>query len=580
MRTYKNNEININNIGEKVTLIGWVNKKRNLGSLIFIDLRDRYGITQLIFNEDLHEVASTIKNEYIIEVSGVVVKRQESNPDLATGEVEVIVESFKIVNEANTTPLIIANDTDALEDIRMKYRYLDLRRPVMQEKFILRHSLTKSIRNFLDNLDFIDIETPILTKATPEGARDYLVPSRVHEECFYALPQSPQLFKQLLMVSGFDRYYQITKCFRDEDLRADRQPEFTQVDIELSFVNQDDIINMMEKLFVKVMKDVKNVDIKVPFPKIKYIDSMNNYGSDKPDLRFDLKLIDYNSLFVDSSFSVFADCISNGGFVKGLVIKNQASNYSRKDIDKLQDLVKVHHAKGLAWLKYENGIFSGPIAKFFDVVTLNKLVKKASVTDNDLLVFVADTFDVTCNSLGALRNHLGRELNLINQDSYEFAWVVDWPLFEYSSDDNRYYAAHHPFTMPAFADVDTFDKYPKNAFAQAYDIVLNGFEIGGGSLRIYDSNIQNRMFKTLGFTDDQIDEKFGFFVDALQYGTPPHGGIALGLDRLVMILTNSDSIRDVIAFPKNANAYCPMSEAPSQIAEEQKEELNIKTYKR
>lgn len=578
-RTNNNGELRIENVGQEVTLIGWVAKKRNLGSLVFIDLRDRYGITQLVFDESFNEKTSEIKNEYIIQVKGEVAKRRDANPNLATGEIEINVKDVQIVNTANTTPLIIADETDALEDTRMKYRYLDLRRPVMQERLITRAKITNSIRNYLDNLDFVDVETPMLALSTPEGARDYVVPSRVHHGHFYALPQSPQLFKQLLMVAGFERYYQITKCFRDEDLRADRQPEFTQVDIETSFLSMEDIQSMIEGLFTKVMKEVKGINLKTPFLRISYDDAMNKYGSDKPDLRYGLELNDLNETLAGIEFGVFADTIAAGNSVKAIVVKNNADKYSRKDIDKLQDLAKKHHAKGLAWVKFEDSKLSGPIAKFFDDNYSAKLVEKLSLENNDLVLFVADKWEVACNALGALRTHLADQLDMVDPDKYEFCWVVDWPLFEYDEELNRYFAAHHPFTRPAEENYDNFDSDPANAKAQAYDIVLNGYEIGGGSLRIYDQEMQTRMFETLGFSEEEIQAKFGFFVNAFQYGTPPHGGIALGLDRVVMILTHGESIRDVIAFPKNASAVDPMSEAPGVITQEQLDELGIQIKK-
>ncbi|WP_423364606.1 aspartate--tRNA ligase [Mycoplasma sp. P36-A1] len=574
-RTHNNGQLRLEDLEQEVTLIGWVAKKRNLGSLVFIDLRDRYGITQIIFDEKLSDVTTAIRNEYIIEVKGNVSKRRDANPNLATGEIEVIANSVNIINTAKTTPIIIADETDALEDTRMKYRYLDLRRPIMQQKFIMRAKLSKVIRNYLDDLDFIDVETPILTASTPEGARDYVVPSRVHHDSFYALPQSPQLFKQLLMVAGFEKYYQIAKCFRDEDLRADRQPEFTQVDIETSFLSMEEIQTMIEGLFSKIMKEVQGVDIKIPFDRISYNDAMNKYGSDKPDLRYGFELQDLNETLDGIDFGVFSNAIKSNGNVKALVIKDNADKYSRKDIDKLEALAKKNHAKGLAWLKVEIDKFAGPIAKFFNDEYKEKLINRLDLEENDLVLFVADKWDVVCNSLGALRTHLANELNYIDTSLYAFCWVIDWPLYEYSEEDNRYYAAHHPFTRPAVENYNDFDTNQENAKAQAYDIVLNGYEIGGGSLRIYDQEMQKRMFKALGFTAEEIQSKFGFFVDALQYGTPPHGGIALGLDRLAMILSGGDSIRDVIAFPKNASAVDPMSEAPNQISDLQKEELGI-----
>lgn len=575
-RTHHNNELNIRNVGEEVTLIGWVNKKRNLGSLVFIDLRDRYGITQIVCDDRFAKITSQIKNEYIVQVSGIVEKRKEANKELATGEIDIKVNDITIVNSANTTPIIIDDETDALEDTRMKYRYLDLRRPIMQEKLITRHKITASVRRYLDNLDFVDIETPVLGKSTPEGARDYVVPSRVHHNNYYALPQSPQQYKQLLMVAGFERYYQIVKCYRDEDLRADRQPEFTQVDIETSFLSQEQILEIGEGLFKAVMKDVKGIELKTPFARMKYFDAMNIYGTDKPDTRFEMKLHDLSSIFKDTDFSVFKNILTSGGSIKALVVQEKASNYSRKDIDKLEKLAKKHHAKGLAWLKYHQGEFSGSIVKFLDESSQEKLVKELQLTNDDLILIVADEWEVACTSLGALRVELAKQLNLTKPDQYEFLWIVDWPLFEHDAEEGRYYAAHHPFTRPAVGHEDTFDKDPKNAMAQAYDIVINGYEAGGGSLRIYDQEMQTRMFKALSLSDEEIARQFGFFISALQYGTPPHGGIALGLDRIAMILTQSDSIRDVIAFPKNASATDPMTGAPGTISEEQKMELGIK----
>lgn len=575
IRTHNNNELNIINVNSEVTLVGWVAKKRNLGSLVFIDLRDRYGITQIVFDETFNDITSNIKNEYIIGVSGIVVERKDKNSNLDTGEIEVVAQNVEIINTANVTPMIIANETDALEDTRMKYRYLDLRRKKMQDNFIIRHKITSTIRNYLDNLDFVDIETPILTISTPEGARDYVVPSRIHKESFYALPQSPQLFKQLLMVAGFEKYYQIVKCFRDEDLRADRQPEFTQVDIETSFLSQEEIQTIIENMFSLIMKKVKNIEITTPFQRIKFKDAMNNYGSDKPDLRYDLILNDLSDIFKNSEFSVFKDAIANNGVVKAIVLNDGANKYSRKDIDKLQELAKKHHAKGLAWLKFEDNIFSGPIAKFINDNSAELLKNKLNLVSNDLILFVADKWNVACNSLGALRSHLAIENNLIDENKFEFCWVIDWPLFEYDEEEQRYYAAHHPFTRPAIGQEESFYLNPSEAMAQAYDIVLNGYEIGGGSLRIYNQEMQYKMFEVLGMNDEEIQEKFGFFVNAFQYGTPPHGGIALGLDRIAMILTNSQSIRDVIAFPKNANAICPLTGAPNKIEKSQWDELGL-----
>ncbi|MDR3214821.1 MAG: aspartate--tRNA ligase [Bacilli bacterium] len=576
LRTHNNGALRLSDVNKEVNLVGWVAKKRNLGSLVFIDLRDRYGITQLLCDESFNDITSQIKNEFIIKVVGVVKERHQYNNDLLTGEIEVEVNNIEIINSAELTPLIIADKTDALEDTRMEYRYLDLRRPIMQSNLMLRHKITKSVRNYLDSLDFIDIETPILTSSTPEGARDYVVPSRIHDQSFYALPQSPQLFKQLLMVAGFEKYYQIVKCFRDEDLRADRQTEFTQIDIETSFLEQDEIQSLIEKMFVKIMKETKNIDITIPFRKIPYDEAMNYYGSDKPDLRFDLKLIDITNNVKNSDFVVFKNTIMNNGVIKALILNNSADKYSRKKIDELQALAKKNHAQGLAWLKIEDNVISGPISKFFNDKQAQQFINELSLVNNDLVLIVADQWSVACNALGALRNELASQLDLINPDQYEFCWIVDWPLFEYDEEEQRYYAAHHPFTRPAINQEESFYTDPSTARAQAYDIVLNGYEIGGGSLRIYNQKMQEKMFEVLGFSKDDIEQQFGFFVNAFKYGTPPHGGIALGLDRITMLLTNSNSIRDVIAFPKNASATCPLTKAPKPISKSQLSELGIK----
>lgn len=573
-RTHHNNELSAKNEGEVVKLRGWVAKKRNLGSLVFIDLRDREGITQIVCEEGLHDLTDGIRNEYVISVEGVVQCRKDANPKLKTGEIEVLASSIKIINVAETTPLIIAEETDALEDTRMKYRYLDLRRPNMQHHLFMRHHITKTIRNYLDDLGFVDVETPYLAKSTPEGARDYLVPSRVHPGEFYALPQSPQMFKQLLMIAGFEKYYQVARCFRDEDLRADRQPEFTQVDIEMSFITQDDIQTMMEAMMVKIMKDVKGIDIQTPFIKMPYHEAMSRYGSDKPDIRFELELVNLNEFSTQCGFGVFEQAIATGGVVSGINVKGQAENFSRKAIDQLQEIVKTYKAKGLAYAKVTEAGLEGPIAKFFDEAHVQTLLKTMDAKVGDLLVFVADSAAVVYDSLGALRSHLGKALNLIDENSYRFLWVVDFPLLEYDEEANRYFAKHHPFTSPK-GGKEAFDQPLDDIIANAYDIVLNGYEIGGGSLRIYQQDVQQAMFRLLGFSDESIKEQFGFFVDAFQYGTPPHGGIALGLDRIAMILSNANSIRDVIAFPKNASATDPMSLAPSSVSEAQLNELKL-----
>lgn len=583
-RTHNNGELRLEHVGQVVELKGWVAKTRNLGGLVFIDLRDRYGITQLVANPEtvsaeVLEAANKVRNEYVIAVKGTVAERQSKNPNMLTGDIEIVLDELTIISEAEMTPLIIADETDALEDTRLKYRYLDLRRPVMQRNFILRHNILKSIRSYLDGKDFIEVETPYLNKSTPEGARDYLVPSRVHEGHFYALPQSPQIFKQLLMVSGFERYYQIARCFRDEDLRADRQPEFTQIDIETSFLTQEEIINMIEEMLVKMMKDVKDLEIPRPFPRLSYEEAMARYGSDKPDTRFEMELIALNDVVANCGFSVFAQAVEAGNEVKALCVKGAADRFSRKDIDKLTDYVKKYKAKGLAWVKVVEERFNGPIAKFFNEDEVANIKSATNAEIGDLLLFVADKKSVVADSLGALRLHLGKELELIDESKFNFLWVIDWPLFEYDEEAGRFFAAHHPFTMPSLDTLDTFDTDPHHAKAQAYDIVLNGYELGGGSLRIYRPDIQSRMFETLGFTKEEAEEQFGFLINAFKYGTPPHGGLALGLDRIAMILTGSQSLRDVIAFPKNASASCPMTEAPGTVADAQLEELNIQLKK-
>lgn len=583
-RTHNNGELRIEQVGQIVELKGWVAKTRNLGGLIFIDLRDRYGMTQLVVNPEtakpeVLEAANKVRNEYVVAVKGEVTERQSKNPNMPTGDIEVVLDELTIISEAEMTPLIIADETDALEDTRLKYRYLDLRRPAMQKNFILRHNILKSIRSYLDGHDFIEVETPYLNKSTPEGARDYLVPSRVHEGEFYALPQSPQIFKQLLMVSGFERYYQIARCFRDEDLRADRQPEFTQIDIETSFLTQEEIMNMIEEMLVKMMKDVKGLDIPRPFPRLSYEEAMGRFGSDKPDTRFEMELIALNDAVANCGFSVFAQTIEAGNEVKALCVKGASDRFSRKDIDKLTDYVKKYKAKGLAWMKVVEEGFNGPIAKFFSEQEIERIKQATQAETGDLLLFVADKKSVVADSLGALRLHLGKELGLIDESKFNFLWVIDWPLFEYDEELGRFFAAHHPFTMPSLDTLETFDTDGHQAKAQAYDIVLNGYELGGGSLRIYQKDIQERMFKALGFTQEEAEEQFGFLMNAFKYGTPPHGGLALGLDRIAMILTGSQSLRDVIAFPKNASASCPMTEAPGVVSEAQLDELRIQLKK-
>ncbi len=581
-RTHACGEVTAAQIGEKVVLKGWVQKRRDLGGLIFVDMRDREGIVQVVFGDESPEalkVADKIRNEFVIEVEGTVVARQEGqvNKNIATGEVEVIASNLTIINEAKNPPFAIDDKVEVSEDLRLKYRYLDLRRPVMYDTFKMRSDVTRAMRNFLQNEGFLEVETPILTKSTPEGARDYLVPSRVHEGEFYALPQSPQLFKQLLMVGGFEKYFQIARCFRDEDLRADRQPEFTQVDIETSFMTMDEIIEMNERLITQVMKEVKNVDVVAPFPRMSYKEAMDRFGSDKPDVRFGLELKQLSEIVKDSAFGVFANAVANGGEVKAINVKGAAANYSRKDIDALGEFASIYGAKGLAWLKVTEEGLNGPIAKFFEGESAAAIVEAMEATAGDLLLFVADKSSVVADTLGALRLKLGKELELIDESVYAFLWVVDWPLFEYDEGEGRYYAAHHPFTRPFDEDIELMNTNPKEVRAQAYDIVLNGYELGGGSLRIYEPELQAKMFEILGFSEEEARAQFGFLLEAFDYGVPPHGGLAMGLDRLVMLLAGRTNLRDTIAFPKTASASCLLTNAPSEVSTAQLEELSLRT---
>jgi len=569
-------------IGQEIVLKGWVQKRRDLGGLIFIDLRDREGIVQIIFNPDFSkealEVAETLRSEFVIEVRGQVTARDEAviNPKIKTGKVEVQATEINIINKAVTPPFQIESEIDVAEDVRLKYRYLDLRRAPLAETFRMRHQITRAVRNYLDESGFYEVETPVLTKSTPEGARDYLVPSRVHDGEFYALPQSPQIFKQLLMIGGFDKYYQIVKCFRDEDLRADRQPEFTQIDVEMSFVDQEDVIAMNEGMMARIMKDVKGIDVQLPFPRMTYEEAMRDYGIDKPDTRFDMKLKTLNDLAGHMDFKVFKETVENGGAVKALVVKEAADKYSRKDIDALQDFAKIYGAKGLAWVKVTAEGLNGPIAKFFDEATTAELLDATQAAAGDLVLFVADKLDVVNATLASLRNKLGKELGLIDDNQFNFLWVTDWPLFEYDEEAGRYFAAHHPFTAPKKEHVDMLLTDKDKVQANAYDIVLNGYELGGGSIRIHDQEMQTKMFEALGFTKEEAEEQFGFLMNAFKYGAPPHGGIALGLDRMVMLLAGRTNLRDVIAFPKTASATCLLTDAPSPVDNAQLEELSLK----
>ena len=562
-------------IGQEITLKGWVARRRDLGGLIFIDLRDREGIMQLVINPEkvsaeVMATAESLRSEFVIEVTGQVEAREQANDKLATGAVELNVTALTVLNTAKTTPFEIKDGIEANDDTRLRYRYLDLRRPEMLENLKLRAKVTHSIRNYLDELEFIDVETPFLSKSTPEGARDYLVPSRVNKGHFYALPQSPQITKQLLMNAGFDRYYQIVKCFRDEDLRGDRQPEFTQVDLETSFLTEQEIQDITEGLIARVMKETKGIEVTLPFPRMKYDDAMALYGSDKPDTRFEMLLQDLTDLVKGVDFKVFSEAPA----VKAIVVKGAADNYSRKDIDKMTEVAKQYGAKGLAWVKVVDGELNGPVAKFLTSIQ-GDLTSALGLEDKDLVLFVADTLDVANATLGALRGRIAKELGLIDNDKFNFLWVVDWPMFEWSEEEGRYMSAHHPFTLPQADTAHELEGDLAKVRAIAYDIVLNGYELGGGSLRINQKELQERMFKALGFSAEEANDQFGFLLEAMDYGFPPHGGLAIGLDRFVMLLAGEDNIREVIAFPKNNKATDPMTQAPSTVALKQLEELNL-----
>ena len=562
------------NAGETVSLIGWVSKRRNLGSLVFIDLRDREGITQITFDDQHADLIKDVRNEYILKVSGTVQVKDVPNPKLVTGEIEVLVDSVEIINSAKTTPIIISDDTDALEDTRLKYRYLDLRRPYLQNILKLRNQVTITARNYLNDRGFLEIETPILSKSTPEGARDYLVPSRLSYGEFYALPQSPQIYKQLCMIAGLDKYFQIARCFRDEDLRADRQPEFDQIDIEMSFVEEEDIYDLVEGLMRSIFKSTINVDLTEKFRQIHWKDAMETYGSDKPDLRFDLPLSDVSDVFANTEFAIFKNVLSESGRVVALKVTNGNNLFSRKAIDALTETVKIFGAKALAYLKIDDSI-SGSIAKVVTTEEVDALKNKLNANNGDIVFFVADKYSTAFTSMGALRSKLGHQLNLIDENKYEFAWITNFPMFEYDENDHRYVAAHHPFTSPNLEDVDKLFTDPANCYSRAYDLVLNGYELLSGSIRIHDQDLQEKVFEAIGMSKEQAQAKFGFFLDAFQYGTPPHGGVGIGLERLVMLLAKTDNIRDVVAFPKTASATCLMSDAPNTVDPKQLEDLGI-----
>lgn len=581
-RTHNNGQLRIENVNQEVSLIGWVSKKRNFGSIIFVDLRDRYGITQVVFDESKFPLANELRSEFLIEISGQVVERKDYNPKLATGEIEVIVSEFKLINKSKQTPLLIQDNTDALEETRMKYRYLDLRRPIMQERLIKRAKIVKAMHHYLDSHDFIEVETPMLTKSTPEGSREYLVPSRVHPGEFYALAQSPQIFKQMLMISGFERYYQIARCFRDEDLRADRQLDFTQVDIETSFLDEIEFQTIIEEMVHHVFKEVMDMDIQIPFERIPFDKAMNLYGSDKPDTRFEMKLHDLVDVFQDSTFKVFQQALTlKNGTIKAIVLHEGASS-TRKEIDGYTDIIKKNGGTGLVTLKYQDNQLSGSAIKFFTESEIEQLINTLGLVENDLVCIVSGPWEKSCNALGTLRTHFRDKFLDIDKNLFNFAWVTEFPMFELDEESNKIVARHHPFTRPDISDISELYKDTEGLLeikAIAYDLVLNGFEVAGGSMRIYDGEMQSRFFEIIGFTPEQIKTRFGFFIDAFNYGTPPHGGIAFGLDRFAMILAYGETIRDVIAFPKNSAARDPLTMAPSLVDEKQLKELHLEIKK-
>ena len=576
MKEIKNNSLRLSDVSCDVTLYGWVAKKRDLGGVCFIDLRDRSGIVQLVAREgEVYDIASGLKSESVLKVNGVVMERESKNPNMETGDIEVELSSIEVLNSSNDLPFEITDDTTALEDTRLKYRYLDIRRNPIKNNLITRHKIMMAVRKFLDKEDFVEVETPVLCKSTPEGARDYLVPSRVNKGKFYALPQSPQLFKQLLMVGGMERYFQIAKCFRDEDLRSDRQPEFTQVDLEMSFVSEDDVMSLTEKLIAAIFKEVKGIDITLPLRRMKYDDAIRYYGSDKPDLRFDMKIHDVRDIFQTTEFGVFQNALGEDSRIVCIKVDGKSEEFSRKKIDALTEYIKTYKVKGLPYVKYENGEFTSGISKFLSDDDKKALIEELELKDKDLLFFGADKKTIVYTAIGALRLKLGKDLGLIKNDDYQLLWVVDFPSFEWSEEEGRYLACHHPFTAPLDSDVDKLLTDKAHCYSKAYDIVINGYEAGGGSIRIHDENVQEKMFQALELSQEDIEEKFGFFVEALKYGTPPHGGLALGLDRLTMLLSGTDNIRDVIAFPKTTSASDLMSGCPNTVSCDQLEELAI-----
>ena len=571
-RTHTCGQLRKDDVGKTVELAGWVSKRRNLGSIVFIDLRDRYGITQITFDEAHTEAIKDVRNEYVLWVKGEVSAKEVPNPKLETGEIEVLVKEVKVLNSSKTTPMIIADETDALEDLRLKYRYLDLRRPVLQKNLILRDKVTTIFRRVLHDHDFIEVETPILSKSTPEGARDYLVPSRLYNGKFYALPQSPQIYKQLLMISGMDRYFQIARCFRDEDLRADRQPEFTQIDMEMSFASEEDLFAIVEDCMHEVFKEIKGIELE-KFPRIKYLDAMEKYGSDKPDLRFEMLQHNVTELFRNSEFSVFKSNLENNGVIKAIKVDNHS--FSRKETDKFSEFVKIYKAKGVAFVKYENNDFTGGIAKFLSEDEKNALRNEFSLSENDTLLFVADKKSIADVALGALRCKVAKELGLIDENKFCFAWIVEFPMYEWSDDRQRYEAASNPFSCPRDEDIAKLEDDKGNCFSRAYDLVLNGYELSSGAIRIHDQDVQAKVFKALGLSEEQAKERFGFFLDAFQYGMPPECGCGIGLERLIMILCGTDNIKDVVAFPKTATAYDLMADAPGNVDQEQLDALDL-----